>query len=977
MSVSEVIEVSPKGNTIESVAKTRNAVYAVVFSVLIACAYLLRNIQWQSSAELHTVIETIATLLAFFVGAVALAHYHTNGKIKFLFIGSGFVGTAFLDGYHTIVTSTWFHHLWPSPLPALLSWSWNASRIFLSVLLFLSWVVWKQEDELVGFGKRLEIKVNLVISLLTVSTFFFFAWVPLPTAYSSTIIVGRPEEFISASFFLAALIGYLRKGQWKTDNFEHWMVLSLIVGFTCQIVFMPFSYQLFDGLSDMAIVLKMISYACVLTGLLFSMIELFRRANESAQNLAIVNGNLNAEIHGRKGTEQRLREVKKALINANESLEDRIAARTREIYRYQQILEATTDFVSMTNEDGQVMYLNNAGKKMIGFQNEQESHKLKLADYHPAWLHKKYIEEILPSAVKNGVWTGETVIVTSMGREIPASTVLIAHRDSVGNVEFLSTIARDISKEKHVERALKQAKDNLEQEVLKRTAKLLESESRSRALLEAIPDMMFRLDGQGYVLDFKADRASKLALSPERLLGKRLHEVWPQELADLHFSQMHQALQSKEVVTYPFLMAVNGGEPRHFEARAVLAEGREEVVFVVRDITEGKRAELALKQSRQLLQDIVDNSGAVIYAKEFRCSNGSYLLINRSFEQLIQRQSEDIIGKTDFDLFPHSIAERHGKADSKTYQSGQVLTLEEIGPDGTGEHHYMSVKAPLLDELYEPYAIVSISTEITELKKAEAALKRYASELARSNKELDDFAYVASHDLKEPLRGIHNYAAFLLEDYGGRFDAEGQAKLETLQRLTRRMETLIDSLLYFSRVGRAELMIAETDLNEVIADVTDSLRLLMAENNLTLRLPESLPTIRCDRVRVGEVFQNLIANAMKYNDNDEKWVEVGVDKHATAACGEQVNALESSHNSETSAKAPVFYVRDNGIGIRARHLEQVFRIFKRLHGRDKYGGGSGAGLTITKKIIERHGGRIWVESTYGEGTTFYLTLTEG
>jgi chemotaxis family two-component system sensor kinase Cph1 len=137
----------------------------------------------------------------------------------------------------------------------------------------------------------------------------------------------------------------------------------------------------------------------------------------------------------------------------------------------------------------------------------------------------------------------------------------------------------------------------------------------------------------------------------------------------------------------------------------------------------------------------------------------------------------------------------------------------------------------------------------------------------------------------------------------------------------------------------------------------DSLDINLKEAGIELRIPRRLPTVRADRARVGEIFYNLIVNAMKYNDKERKWIEVGF------------LDTEEGH-------PPVFYVRDNGIGIQAKHFDSVFRIFKRLHGRDKYGGGTGAGLTIVKKIIERHSGKIWVESTYGEGTTFYFTLGE-
>jgi signal transduction histidine kinase len=245
-------------------------------------------------------------------------------------------------------------------------------------------------------------------------------------------------------------------------------------------------------------------------------------------------------------------------------------------------------------------------------------------------------------------------------------------------------------------------------------------------------------------------------------------------------------------------------------------------------------------------------------------------------------------------------------------------------------------------------------------------LERRNEELHQSNKELDDFAYIASHDLKEPLRGIHNFSSFLIEDYAGKLDDQGRSKLETLMRLTRRMEILIDSLLQFSRLGRVDLAIDQVDLNEIVAEVLESLAISLQESGTQIRIPRPLPTVRADRARVGEIFYNLIVNAVKYNDKPEKWIEIGA-----------VIEEDTEEDTEGAGQPPVFYVRDNGIGIAEKHHESVFRIFKRLHGRDKFGGGTGAGLTIAKKIVERHHGRIWLESSAGEGTTFYFTLEEG
>ena len=227
-------------------------------------------------------------------------------------------------------------------------------------------------------------------------------------------------------------------------------------------------------------------------------------------------------------------------------------------------------------------------------------------------------------------------------------------------------------------------------------------------------------------------------------------------------------------------------------------------------------------------------------------------------------------------------------------------------------------------------------------------------ELRRSNEELDSFTYIASHDLKEPLRGIHNYATMLLEETEGTLDTGAARRVETMIRLTRRMDAMFDSLLTYSRVGQLEIKRVPTSLQQLLGDVLDTLQARIAESGTAIRVPQPLPTVACDPVRTAAIFQNLITNALKYNDKPERWIEAGF--------------------QEGDGSPPVFYVRDNGIGIPQKHWATIFQVFRRLHGRDKFGGGVGAGLTIVKRLVERHNGRVWLQSEVGEGSTFLFTL---
>ena len=247
-------------------------------------------------------------------------------------------------------------------------------------------------------------------------------------------------------------------------------------------------------------------------------------------------------------------------------------------------------------------------------------------------------------------------------------------------------------------------------------------------------------------------------------------------------------------------------------------------------------------------------------------------------------------------------------------------------------------------------------------------LAKLNQELERSNRELASFAFAASHDLKEPLRGIYNYSTILLEDYTCALDQEGIECLETIKGLSVRMEKLVNALLRLSRLGKEELDLKATDLNKLLARVIEVFQASYQNSQLEIRIPRALPTLQCDPVLVNEVFSNLLSNALKYNERAKSWVEIGYLDSSEQKASELLLTQHSSLNPI------VFYVRDNGIGIQKEYQEIVFKLFKRLHSQEKYGGGAGAGLAIVRKIIERHGGRIWVESTYGEGSTFYFTL---
>jgi chemotaxis family two-component system sensor kinase Cph1 len=249
---------------------------------------------------------------------------------------------------------------------------------------------------------------------------------------------------------------------------------------------------------------------------------------------------------------------------------------------------------------------------------------------------------------------------------------------------------------------------------------------------------------------------------------------------------------------------------------------------------------------------------------------------------------------------------------------------------------------------------------LPEKEAIEEQLQQCKKALENSNKELDYFVYIVSHDLKEPLRGLKTFSHFLLEDYEDKLDVDGKDKLRSISAMAGRLEAMLEALLHYSRIGSNEISVEEIDLNELMRGVVNGLLGRLKGRNTTIDIQGRLPVIRADRASIREVFHNLIDNAIKYSDMPENKIEIGVMTDHPSKPGETV-----------------FYVRDHGIGMQERHLKTIFTIFKRLHAKNAYGGGTGAGLAIVRKIIAQGGGEVWAESKgEGQGTCFYFTLPQ-
>lgn len=274
-----------------------------------------------------------------------------------------------------------------------------------------------------------------------------------------------------------------------------------------------------------------------------------------------------------------------------------------------------------------------------------------------------------------------------------------------------------------------------------------------------------------------------------------------------------------------------------------------------------------------------------------------------------------------------------------------AVILDEDAP--TGEAHHGSL---------------IVVRDVSDRRQAEDALAHYARDLERSNQELEQFAYVASHDLQEPLRMVASYVQLLAKDYGGQLNADADEYIAFAVDGAKRMQRLIDDLLAYSRVGTRGQAFQLVNCEEVLGEVLSSLRLAIEESGARITAGP-LPTVCGDRGQIYQLLQNLLANAIKFHAAAPPAIHISADLQP--ADRTQGGSPEGAHW--------LFAVRDNGIGIEPQYNKRIFVIFQRLHSRTHYSG-TGIGLAICKKIVERHGGQIWVESAPGYGSTFYFTL---
>jgi two-component system, chemotaxis family, sensor kinase Cph1 len=399
-------------------------------------------------------------------------------------------------------------------------------------------------------------------------------------------------------------------------------------------------------------------------------------------------------------------------------------------------------------------------------------------------------------------------------------------------------------------------------------------------------------------------------------------------------------------------------------------------LITVADLTEIKKTEIKLKETLKNLADLVEErTRELLLANDYNRNlietsldplvtigkDGTITDVNISTEKVTGFLREELIGNDFADYFTNP--EEAKKGYQQVFKEGKVKNypLEIKNKDGS-ETPVLYNASVYKDEFGKVIGVFAAARDITEVKKAEKELKEYwesleeqvkqrTEELAKSNADLKQFAYVASHDLREPLRMINSFLQLLERRYGNQLDDDAKEFIGFAVDGARRLDKMIMDLLEYSRIANQELILNEIYFEEIMNEVILNLNVLINENNAIITY-ENLPIIRADENLMILLFQNLISNAIKYRSNETPEIIVSAFK-------------------ETDQH--VICVKDNGIGIDPRHMERIFTIFQRLHSHQDYEG-SGIGLSIVQRIVHQHGGEIWVESKPGKGSTFKFTI---
>jgi PAS domain S-box-containing protein len=663
-------------------------------------------------------------------------------------------------------------------------------------------------------------------------------------------------------------------------------------------------------------------------------------------------------------------------ITERREAEQALAASER---NYREIFNAANEMIVVHDpHTGEVVDANSTWCETFGY-SPQEARRLSIGDFSLGEAPYGQDDAVrwVRKAIEEGPQLFEWLCKKKNGELFWVEVNL--KRAVIGDAERVLAVVRDITERKESQEALRKAHDELEQRVRQRTAELgdanralrREVEERAKAeqavrasrsflqtVMDAIPEVMMVIDRDYRIL--LANRAAR-ELADEKALASGCltchqvshHRTIPCE-GTTEPCPLAEVVAAKAPVTVTHTHYDGDGNAAFVEIRAApIFDETGEVIQIIescRDITERVQAAEALRESEQRFRSLVETTSDWIWAVDH---SGIYTYASPKVEELLGYSPEELIGKMPIDLVVPEETERlDGIFRDVMASHAQFVRLEKTTFHKAGHRVVLEMSGvPIFDGDGRLQGYRGVDRDITRRKETEAALQRTMAKLEQSNRDLAEFAYNASHDLQEPLRVVNTYLQALEELSGDRLEEQSLSFISLSRDTTKRMQRLISDLLAYAHVGTRKKHFELVDANRVVDQVMTDLESTIRQTDAEV-VRDELPTVMTDVTLMTQLFQNLVANAIKFHSHEPPRVHI---------------------SAERSGEDWVFSVSDNGIGIDPKYVGRIFSVFERLHSSDTYPG-SGIGLAICKRVVERHNGRIWCESEPGKGTTFRFSI---
>ncbi len=654
-----------------------------------------------------------------------------------------------------------------------------------------------------------------------------------------------------------------------------------------------------------------------------------------------VSKNRDFSIRAQKFGEDELGSLTDAFNQMLSEIQAQNQALRRSEERFRALIENSADGIAVANAQGEVTYVSPSMGRMFGLTMEDFSGKIRKDMVHPDDL--PYVLEKMSETLGN---PGKTV----------QARYRIQHKD--GSWRWIDMTATNLLENPAVGGIVRNIRDITEQLKLEEINRL--GESKAIATIKDCAILM--MDPEGKILTWNRGAELIKGYGAEEIIGKNFELFYtPEEVKRGKPRRLLQEAAAKGQVEDEGERIRKGGS--RFLADVVITALKDDrgqlrgFIKIARDVTEIRRAQAEIKQTSDFLGAVLENIPNMIFVKDAK--DLRFVNFNKAGEELLGLRREDLMGKNDYDFFPKEQADFFASKDREVIHGGKLLDIPEetIETKSQGTRLLHTRKIPIRDKDGKPLYLLGISEDITDAKR-QRELEMYAQALEVSNRELQDFVFVASHDLQEPLRKIQSFGEFLAEEYGASLEGNGKDYLERMRSAASRMQTLINDLLTLTRVTTKAKPFEPVELSQVLKDVLSDLEVRVAEKKAKVELGP-LPKIEADATQMRQLFQNLVGNALKFQKPGAP-PEVRV----------EAEVVEGPRPGEKQCRVRV---QDNGIGFDNKYAEQIFKVFERLHGRDEYEG-TGIGLAVCRKVAERHGGTITARGTPGQGSVFTVTL---